>query len=322
MSSPLISIIVPIYKAEDTLLRCLDSLKAQTFEAFEVLMIDDGSPDRCGQMIDAYAKCDNRFVAFHKENGGVSSARQFGIDHASGEYTIHADPDDWVESAMLEALYQKAKEDDADMVICDYFINAKNYETYVKQEPSSLNHESVLKDLFGRIHGSCWNKLIKRSLYNQYLVHFPIELSFCEDQYVIASFLKHEIKVGYLNKAYYHYVRTTGMESLSRRYSEKQYRQDLSGRDLFVALLKETSASEIAKASKNRSLMYRAFFFGKSVFSSQRFRKEFFSIRKDVFKGRQLTIESIMIYLSCFGLYHLVFGLYINFKRKRKICGA
>ena len=94
MHNPKISIIVPIYKAESTLIRCLDSLKAQTLPDFEVIMVDDGSPDRCGAMIDEYAARDGRFKAFHTPNGGVSSARQFGIDHATGEYTIHADPDD------------------------------------------------------------------------------------------------------------------------------------------------------------------------------------------------------------------------------------
>ena len=123
MHNPKISIIVPIYKAESTLVRCLDSLKAQTLPDFEVIMVDDGSPDRCGAMIDEFAARDGRFKAFHKPNGGVSSARQFGIDHATGEYTIHADPDDWVEPTMLESLYNKANETNADMLICDFFEN-------------------------------------------------------------------------------------------------------------------------------------------------------------------------------------------------------
>ncbi len=100
MINPQVSVIVPIYNAEATLLRCLDTLRNQTFQDFEVLMIDDGSPDRCGEMIDDYARCDNRFKAYHKENGGVSSARQYGIEQAQGVYTIHADPDDWVEPNM------------------------------------------------------------------------------------------------------------------------------------------------------------------------------------------------------------------------------
>lgn len=323
MNNPKISIIVPIYKAESTLLRCLDSLKAQTFADFEVLMVDDGSPDRCGEMIDEYATKDQRFKAFHKENGGVSSARQLGIDHAIGEYTIHADPDDWVEPTMLEALYKKAKEEDADMVICDYWINTTNQEDYVCQEPVSLRHDSLLKELFGRIHGSCWNKLIKKDLYNQYSVRFPSELSFCEDQYVIASFLKHDIKVGYMNKAFYHYYRSDSDKSLSHKYSEEQYRQDLNGRDLFIALLKNTSASEVARASKNQSLMNRAFFLGNEVFSSKRYRKEFFSTRQDVYnKGNQPELEMILIYLSCIGLYQVMYKLYYYIRKWKKNCKA
>lgn len=311
-----ISVIVPIYKAEDKLFRCLDSLKAQTFTDFEVLMVDDGSPDRCGEMMDSYTYQDPRFKAFHKENGGVSSARQYGIDHAQGEYTIHADPDDWVEPTMLEDLYRKAKEENADMVLCDYYINTKDRETYVNQEPLSLHHESLLIELFGRIHGSCWNKLIRKGLFDEYNVRFPIELSFCEDQYVIASFWKHDIKVAYVGKAYYHYVRTDEMNSLSRRYSEKQYQQDILGRDMFVALLEGTPAIEVAKATKNQSLMNRAFFFGNKVFSSKRFRKEFFPIRKDAFFGGSYSLqEKIIMYLSCIGLYHLLYRLYNTYKR-------
>lgn len=318
MINPKISIIVPIYKAEFTLLRCLDSLKAQTFTDFEVLMVDDGSPDRCGEIIDEYAAKDSRFKAYHKPNGGVSSARQFGIDHARGEYTIHADPDDWVELTMLEELYRKAKEDDADMVICDYWINTTNREDYVCQEPISLIHDSLLKELFGRIHGSCWNKLIKKDLYNQNSVRFPSGLSFCEDQYVIASFLKHNIKVGYLNKAFYHYYRSDSDNSLSRKYSEEQYRQDVYGRDLFVALLKDTSASKVVRASKNQSLMNRAFFLGSEIFSSNRYRKEFFTIRKDAFYGSVYSVlEKVLMYFSCLGLYRVLFRLYINYRKWR-----
>ena len=100
--SPRVSIIVPVYKAEAYLHRCVESLLAQTFTDFEILLIDDGSPDRSGEICDEYAAKDPRVRVFHKENGGVSSARQCGMDHAEGEYTIHADLYDCVEPNMLE----------------------------------------------------------------------------------------------------------------------------------------------------------------------------------------------------------------------------
>lgn len=117
---PAVSVIVPVYKAENYLCHCVDSLLAQTFPDFEILLIDDGSPDHSGDICDEYARKDSRVRVFHKENEGVSSTRQCGIDNAKGEYTIHADPDDWVEPDMLEELYKKAKEEDADVVICDF----------------------------------------------------------------------------------------------------------------------------------------------------------------------------------------------------------
>ena len=99
--TPVISIIVAVYKAESCLRRCVDSLLAQTFQDYEILLVDDGSPDRSGEICDEYARKDNRVRVFHKENGGVASARQCGMNNARGEYVIHADPDDWVEPNML-----------------------------------------------------------------------------------------------------------------------------------------------------------------------------------------------------------------------------
>ena len=110
----MISVIVPIYKAEQTLRRCVDSLLAQTHSDFELLLVDDGSPDGSGAICDEYASKDSRVRVFHKDNGGVSSARQVGLDHSRGEYLIHVDSDDWVAPRMLEELYRKAVSDDAD----------------------------------------------------------------------------------------------------------------------------------------------------------------------------------------------------------------
>ena len=107
---PIISIIIPVYKAEGHLHRCVDSILAQSFTDFELLLVDDGSPDGSGKICDEYAAKDSRVKVLHKQNGGVSSARQTGIENATGEYTIHADPDDWIEPTMLEELYNKATE--------------------------------------------------------------------------------------------------------------------------------------------------------------------------------------------------------------------
>ena len=109
----LVSVIVPVYKAEKWLHRCVDSILAQTMEDFEVLLIDDGSPDRSGEICDEYAAKDSRVWVFHKENGGVSSARNLGLDNAQGEWISFIDSDDWVEVDYLAGLTENL---DADMI--------------------------------------------------------------------------------------------------------------------------------------------------------------------------------------------------------------
>ena len=215
--TPVISIIVAVYKAESCLRRCVDSLLAQTFQDYEILLVDDGSPDRSGEICDEYARKDNRVRVFHKENGGVASARQCGMNNARGEYVIHADPDDWVEPNMLEELYGKAKEENADMIICDVWRDTSKKSTYVKQRLFILEHCVMLKDVFQQLHGSCWNKLVKRACYSKYDVNFPEGLSYGEDTYVSVCLLAHPIKMAYVPKAFYHYVQNVNYSSLTRR---------------------------------------------------------------------------------------------------------
>ena len=248
MMLPKISVIVAIYKAEKYLQRCLDSLVNQVFEDYEVLLIDDGSPDNSGYICDAYAERYPCMRVIHKENGGVASARQCGIDHAQGEYTIHVDADDWVEPDMLAALYRKAEEEDADMVICDYF-EWERKERYVRQEPSALTPDAVLRDLLAaRLHGSTWNKLIKRSCYTVYNLSFPDGM-ILEDVYVVCDLCMRDIRVTYLNKAFYHYDRSTNTKSLSQTYNALSIRS----RVFFVDFL-EKKLNPIAYRDELNSL--------------------------------------------------------------------
>ena len=114
---PEISIIVAVYNAEKTLKRCVDSLLAQTFAHFEVLLIDDGSTDNSGALCDHYAARDARCRVMHQSNGGVASVRQKGIEEASGRYSIHVDADDWADPTMLANLYTEAERGNADIVL-------------------------------------------------------------------------------------------------------------------------------------------------------------------------------------------------------------
>jgi len=223
MVNPKISVIVPIYMAEDYLYRCVDSILAQSFIDFELLLIDDGSPDVSGIICDDYAARDRRVRVFHKENGGVSSARQMGMDYAIGEYLIHVDPDDWVEPSMLEELYTKAKEENVDMVICDFYEEHRKRTIYAKQCPKSLESEVVLRQmLLQQLHGSCCNKLIRRDCYIRYKITFPVDVTCWEDLYVTCELLRNGCSITYLNKAFYHYDCFTQDNSLVHKVSLKK----------------------------------------------------------------------------------------------------
>lgn len=219
---PAISIIVPVYKAEKYIHRCVDSLLAQTFTDFELILIDDGSPDGSGRLCDGYALKDPRVKVIHKANGGVASARQCGLENATGVYTIHADPDDWVEPTMLQELYDKAIAESADMVICDYFLCKRKKTLYICQKPRSLQPEDLFREYLGqKLHGSLCNKLIKRELYTKYNISFHPEIVRWEDLYVVCLILMHPVKVAYLNKSFYYYDQTINANSIVRGKSNR-----------------------------------------------------------------------------------------------------
>ena len=224
MNQGLVSIIVPVYKAEKYIHQCIDSLLTQTYRNIEVILVDDGSPDNCGKICDEYAAKDSRVKVIHQQNGGVSVARQTGIDHATGEYSIHADPDDWVELNMIEELVAKAVADNADIVICDFYRESKSEKTYDCQNPGDdLSASAVLRKILSQqLHGSCCNKLVNRSRIEG-IGFTPEDLCILEDELYNIRILARKIKVSYLPKAFYHY-RVENEHSLCNTISEKSFK--------------------------------------------------------------------------------------------------
>lgn len=237
---PKVSVIVPVYNAEKWLRRTLESIEAQTMGDFEVIVVDDGSTDSSGSICDGFVAKDSRFRVIHKENAGVSCARQDGLDEANGEYVIHVDSDDWVENKMLSQLYTKAKSSNADVVICDFFDDINGQCTVRQQRPSSLEPKQVLRDLFTHLHGSCWNKLIRRSCFQKYSVTFTKGLNYCEDLLTWVQLFSHDdIRIAYLNKAFYHYC--DNPNSITREYGHSQYKSVC----MFAKLLEQTLPADL-----------------------------------------------------------------------------
>lgn len=304
---PLISIIVAVYKAEGYLEKCINSLLKQTFKDFEILLIDDGSPDNSGIICDEYAKKDNRIQVYHKENGGVSSARQLGLNKAKGKYIIHADPDDWIEDDMLEELYSKAENENADMTICDYYVDFKNSNktTYVNQKPNSLEHIQVLEDLFNNLHGSGCNKLIKKDCFDKFIISYPQEIKFCEDLYVNAALLKNNIKVAYLPKAFYHYVQYINTNSLTSSYSINTLLHDKALVNTFDNLMQDHSVFISCHNKIVNIILKRAF--NSRMFTSKEFKANFSEYAKEILNNKSNSfIERYILYYSCCGYYNIL----------------
>lgn len=204
-NNPLISIICPVYNAANYLKRCVGSIINQSYTNWELVLIDDGSKDESSSICDEFSEEDRRIRVIHKKNEGVSLARQVGIDNSRGEWVIHIDSDDWVESTMLEEMLSMIS-DNVDMVISDYYLCNEDGNSKLIEQNDVSNHRELLKSLVkGNVFGSLWNKLVKRSLYEG--LNFKEELTAFEDQILLMEMgAKHPIRIKNIHKAFYHYV--------------------------------------------------------------------------------------------------------------------
>ena len=166
-----ISIIVPIYKVGEFIKRCVDSVLSQTYKDWELILVDDGSPDESGAICDEYAKSDSRIKVFHKENGGLSDARNYGLTHATGDYVYYLDGDDWIRPETIQLLLQTSLEYQADFVQGGFYYA---YPTYLLTQRSSADvytyiSEQALQELLSnrKIKNFAWGNLIQRELASQ-----------------------------------------------------------------------------------------------------------------------------------------------------------
>lgn len=219
-----VSVIIPIYKVEKFIERCVRSLMEQTLQEIEYIFVDDATPDSSveilNSVLNAYPNRSGQIkVLVHERNKGLPAARNTGLAVASGEYIFHCDSDDYVDVDMIERLYEEAIKKKADIVWCDWFLTFEKNERYMKQPGYSDSQEALKAMLSGGMKYNVWNKLVKRSLYVDYQICFPDGYGMGEDMTMMMLFV-HAKKVTYLPNAFYHYVKlNTG--AFSQTYSDK-----------------------------------------------------------------------------------------------------
>lgn len=214
----MISIIVPVYKSEKTLGGCLESLLAQTYAQIEIICVVDGSPDRCGEICDAYAKKDARVRVIRRANGGVSSARNRGILESSGEYLMFVDSDDTAEPDACEKMLAAMKQTKAELVICGFHHWYVGRDVVKKPERLCVYETAHYAEDFLALYrdgylNMPWNKLFKRELAGS----FDTSLSLGEDLLFNMDYLEKCEKIAVIPEALYHYIQEENGNTLSSK---------------------------------------------------------------------------------------------------------
>lgn len=210
--SPKVSILVPVYGVEKFIERCAISLFEQTFESIEYIFVNDCTKDNSiNILLDVIKRYPHRkdliHIIEHKQNKGLSGARNTGVDNASGEYILHVDSDDYIEVNMVELLYTKAIEENADVVICDFIMEWDRSSLLVKQELGNKSKEEFLESVYAGETMTCvWNKLIKKDLYTANNIRALEGINVGEDFAVIPLILFYATKIEKVNEYLYHYI--------------------------------------------------------------------------------------------------------------------
>ncbi|MGG3383611.1 glycosyltransferase [Heyndrickxia faecalis] len=298
----LVTIVVPIYNSEKFLSRCLKSIQNQTYKNIEVIMVNDGSQDNSLKICLEFANKDSRFTVINKENGGVSSARNVGIEKANGEYINFIDPDDWIDNAMIERLYSTIKKYNSDISICNY---VKEY-VYNDEQKQLINVDRLIKT-YDRIQalnemlkpnsfkGFVWNKLFSLNLIKENKIKFDENINFCEDLLFCCETMLKAKKIVYDNSPFYHYF--IHSNNITSGFNIKKI-SSLDAIEKIINLLDKSGVSILKKTyityymHMNISLLLNSIKINanKNVINQ---------LKMNLFKYRLTEVRSKKIFLSC-----------------------
>ena len=324
---PLISVIIPVYKVEQYLDNCINSLLAQTYKNLEIILVDDGSPDNCPALCDEYAKKDSRIIVIHKQNEGVSAARNDGINIAKGNFIAFVDSDDSIEPNMYEKLIKKQQTEDFDLVFSRYNYEQDGQKTNVLETDLKklcdnydltlfFNHVSNINDPSGKIivnnsiMCNIWRVLFKKDAINNF--RFPIGIKYMEDfVFMINLLVNQNLKLGFIDDYLYNYLLRDNSACHNKNFgmieNSKKYLSAIN------PILKNTKYEQLIKTLEffcySECVISKYIFGAKLDLKSIKHwkSKENYKVNKTITYGKKQKIKYMLIYYK---LHYILAWIY------------
>lgn len=255
MSADLVSVVVPIYNSEVYLSKCVNSILNQTYQNLEVVLVDDGSVDNSGEICDTFAKIDNRVIVIHKKNGGVSSARNEGIQQAHGKYVTFVDSDDYIGNNLVQKMIENVKEN-VDMVIASIRLTLGGKEQTCWVENKKYTPVAIVEEYcVGKIPSMCFEgpycKLFKLDVIKKNNIVFDGTLKLCEDKLFNLQYIANCNSIITLKEVHYFHIKENN-DSLSTKYRNYNYENIKRVHEYAKNMLKEWECSDEAVQGLNK----------------------------------------------------------------------
>lgn len=319
----LISVIVPIYKVEKYLKKCVESILEQTYSNLDIILVDDGSPDNCGDIIEEFRKKNEKIRTIHQKNGGLSDARNSGIKIAKGKYIVCIDSDDWIEKNMIEVLYKDIINTNSDISVCEFveeddlqnILSTKKY----NNEIIEFNSKEALKSLIKQdiLTNHAWNKLYKASLFEG--IEYP-KGQLMEDVSTTYKLFEKANKIVYQNTSLYHYIQR-GTSILGNITEKRINDQEFAFFDRNKYLMEKYSEFkeiiELDNMYNVKTLYFLAILGGyKNLYNSPKY-AEYYAKYKKVYKENRKNPEfkgdkSLQLFYK----NRIAYKMYVKLKRK------
>ena len=253
----LISVIVPVYRVEKYLDRCIKNILSQTYRNLEIILVDDGSPDECGKICDRYAGLDHRITVIHQKNSGSSGARNAGLGIAHGKYICFVDSDDGIDSKMIETLYRAISRRNDDLALCGHQQVKGNIAPQAFQPDSAriryMTSDELWQEVFSRMNNAVWNKLYRRDLIGN--LRFPVGVIHGEDLIFNLEYLIRCDSAVLIDAPLYHYYMRQG--SVTNSFFNENRFDEVVTKDMAMEIIRKyhPALSEDARAYCFRARM-------------------------------------------------------------------